>query len=88
MRTDAAPIVVASSGSHKVVGPSTEEKRTMIKKLAVLCAGAIFVLVVGGAVTPVWAHADCGPGGKGKHSDTHPHCGVVNEGSTNDGSLY
>ena len=31
--TDVAPMVVASSGSHKVVGPSTEEKRTMIKKL-------------------------------------------------------
>lgn len=60
----------------------------MIKKLAVLCTFAIFMLAVGGAVTPVWAHADCGPGGKGKHSDKHPHCGVVNEDSTDDGSLY
>ena len=26
IRTDTAPMVVASSGSHKVVGPNTEEK--------------------------------------------------------------
>jgi hypothetical protein len=52
MRTDAAIIVVASSGSHKVVGPSTEEKRTMIKQLTLFCTFAIFMLAVGGAVTP------------------------------------
>ncbi len=60
----------------------------MMNKLILFCTFAIFMLAVGGAVTPVWAHADCGPGGKGKHSDKHPHCGVVNEDSTDDGSLY
>ena len=59
MHTDVAPMVVASSGSHKVVGQSTEEKRTMIKQLTLFCTIAIFMLAVGGAVTSVWAHADC-----------------------------
>jgi len=61
----------------------------MWKKLTLFCTFAIFMLAVGGAVTPVWAHANCDdPGGKGKHSPNHPHCGVVNEDSTDDGNLY
>jgi hypothetical protein len=59
----------------------------MIKRLAELCAGAVFVLVLCGSVIPLWAHDDCGPGGKGKHSEGHPHCNP-DTGSTDDGSLY
>jgi hypothetical protein len=44
----------------------------MFKQLTLFCTFAIFMLAVGGAVTPVWAHDDCGPGGK--HSGDHPHC--------------
>ncbi len=61
----------------------------MWKKLTLFCTFAIFMLAVGGAVTPVWAHANCDdPEGKGKHSPNHPHCGVVNDGTTDDGNLY
>jgi hypothetical protein len=61
-------MVVASSGSHKVVGPSTEEKRTMIKQLTLFCTFAIFMLAVGGVVTPLQAHCE------GRHTGDHPHC--------------
>ena len=57
----------------------------MLKQLTLFCTFAIFMLAAGGAVTPVWAHAECGEGGKGKHSEGHPHCV---DGSTDDGSLY
>ena len=58
----------------------------MWKKLTLFCTFAIFILAVGGAVTPVWAHDVCDElGGKGKHSPGHPHCV---DGTTNDGSLY
>jgi hypothetical protein len=46
----------------------------MLNKLVRLCAFAVFMLAVGGVVTPVWAHDDCGP--DGKHSLGHPHCNV------------
>jgi hypothetical protein len=36
MHAEAAPMFVASLGSHKVVGPNSEEKRTMIKKVSLL----------------------------------------------------
>jgi hypothetical protein len=57
----------------------------MLKQLTLFCTFAIFMLAAGGAVTPAWAHAECGEGGKGKHSEGHPHCV---DGSTDDGSLY
>jgi hypothetical protein len=59
----------------------------MIKKLTLFCTFAIIMLAVGGAVTPVWAHAVCTEDGKGKHSLGHPHCDEVT-GTTTDGSLY
>jgi hypothetical protein len=60
----------------------------MIKQLTLFCTFAIFMLAVGGAVTPVWAHDVCDElGGKGKHSPGHPHCDL-DTGTTTDGSLY
>jgi len=60
----------------------------MLNKLILFCTFAIFMLAVGGAVTPVWAHNVCDElGGKGKHSPGHPHCDA-DTGTTNDGSLY
>jgi hypothetical protein len=69
-----APIVFASSGPHKVVGPRSEENGIMLNKFVLFCAFAIFMLVAGGVIAPVWAHDDCGDGGK--HSAGHPHCDV------------
>jgi hypothetical protein len=74
LRTDAALTVVAFLDSYNGVRPKSEEKRTMLNKLILFCTFAIFMLAVGGAVTPVWAHDDCEPGGK--HSSNHPHCNV------------
>jgi hypothetical protein len=49
MRTDTAPMVVASSGSHKVVGPNTKEKSIMFKKL--MLATIASLVLVGGAAS-------------------------------------
>jgi hypothetical protein len=74
LRTDAALTVVTFLDSYNGVRPKNEEKRTMLNKLILFCTFAIFMLAVGGVVTPVWAHDDCEPGGK--HSSNHPHCNV------------
>ena len=57
MHTDVAPMVVASSGSHKVVGQSTEEKRAMFVTRKILVA----IALAGAIVNP--AFAEC-PEGK------------------------
>jgi len=49
-------VVVASLDSHKVVGPKSEEKKIMLNKLILFCTSAIFMLAVGGVVTPLQAH--------------------------------
>ena len=40
----------------------------MLNKLILFCAFAIFMLAVGGVVTPLQAHCE------GRHSGDHPHC--------------
>ncbi len=40
------------------------------RTLTALCAFAVFVLVLGWALTPAQAHCD------GRHSGNHPHCDV------------
>jgi len=68
MRTDVAPMVVASSGSHKVVGPSTEEKRTMIKQLTLFCTFAIFMAAFLGFSVSAFAGKEC------QDPDPRPKC--------------
>jgi hypothetical protein len=63
-----APTVVAFLDSYNGVRPKSEEKRTMLNKLILFCTFAIFMLAVGGVVTPLQAHC------KGKHSAPHEHC--------------